>query len=456
MKKHRQDNAIRKTKGRFLPAIKARAYAIQPWVIYLVGILFYCFAYFLRVYPGIYGGVIQAQLGIGVKMFGVLAAMYYFAYAPMQLPVGVCVDKLGPRFSLLFACAASLIGAYFFASSHWLWLSVCGRFLVGFGTAFAYVTALKLAAMWLPEKYFATATGAVTACGMIAAAVSYDTLGKVKNKTSSALVSSVGHTGSAMLPVYIGMGLLLLIFLLVRNRQSSTMENGEEASAVSFDQLKSYIKDIIGHRQIWLIGLIGCCLYLPSSVFLDLYAKNFLTKVEALSSSQAGTAILLMYVGWILSSVISGHFSDRLQNRKKPLVLSCFLAFFFSSLLIFVTAWSSTMVFVLMFLFGVSCGPHPLCFTMSKENCVAKVAGTAIAFANFLIMMGGFLFQPVVAILIQWHHKHAVNPACWPVLGGFNGQDYRVALMFMPFVLLLAFFVSFALKETGGSRHNKG
>jgi MFS family permease len=410
----------------------------RPWCIYSVGILFYCFAYLLRVYPGVFDHAIKAHLNIESNevVFGWLAAMYYVVYAPMQVPVGVCIDKIGPRLSLIIACAVAVAGAYFFAISDSVGLSMFGRMLVGFGAAFSYVTALKLASMWLPKRYFATATGAVTALGMTAAAVSYN----VKTQTMS-----VSDYQSVMLaPVFIGLCVLILVVVFVRNRQVDAAE-GEESSAVSFAQLWVFLKKIIASRQLWLIGLIGCFLYIPSSVFLDVYAKSYLMTAQGLSVAQAGVAIFLMFLGWIISSLISGFLSDKFRNRKLPVIMAGFFSCAISSVLIWVPNLSTTSVDCILFLFGVSCGPHPLCFTMSKENFPTSVAGTAISFANFLIMLGGFLFQPLVGKLIQWHH----GGVCAPHVDCFTTSDYHFAMMFMPAALLMAFVLSLFLRETG-------
>ena len=131
--------------------------------------LYYCFAYLLRVYPNIMKDQLFGHFGITSSGFGLLTAVYYFAYAPMQLPVGVSVDKIGPRRSLIGACLISTLGALIFSITADYYIALFGRFLIGLGAAFAYVTALKLATIWLPRKYFATATGAVTGFGMIAA-----------------------------------------------------------------------------------------------------------------------------------------------------------------------------------------------------------------------------------------------------------------------------------------------
>ncbi len=49
--------------------------------------------------------------------FGFLSAFYYYAYVPMQLPVGILMDHFGPRRLLTFACAICVIGTFFFANT---------------------------------------------------------------------------------------------------------------------------------------------------------------------------------------------------------------------------------------------------------------------------------------------------------------------------------------------------
>ena len=153
---------------RDIPQNKVTAVGIT---IFITGILYYCFAYLLRVYPNIMED--QLLLHFHTTSFGysLLTVFYYVAYAPMQIPVGVSVDKFGPRKSLLAACLIAMLGVMLFASTSNMGVALFGRFLIGLGAAFAYVTALKLATLWLPPKYFATATGFVTGFGMVAAGI---------------------------------------------------------------------------------------------------------------------------------------------------------------------------------------------------------------------------------------------------------------------------------------------
>jgi len=414
--------------------------AILAWTIFFTGILYYCFAYLLRVYPSIMEPQLLSHFHITAGSFGILTSFYYFAYAPMQLPVGVSVDRIGPRKSLLAACCISLLGAFIFASSQNYALALVGRFLVGFGAAFAYVTALKLATVWLPRRYFATATGAVTGSGMIAAILT--------DLYLTHIVKATSYHDALYFPLIAGCILLVLIFAIVRDKPKNTdtvsTATSEEAHALSYRQLFQYLLVIGKSPQMWIIGLVGSLLYLPSSVFLDLWAIPYLERVFHLSPHDAAMGVSIMLVGWILSSFATGALSDLLGNRKMPLVIAAFGAAITSTFILYVPNIPIQALYILLFMLGVFCGPHPLCFTLSKENYRQKISGTAIAFANFIIMMGGFIFQPVVGKVLDWTWSGLIENG----IRIYTPENYMVALSVIPIGLLFAGILSLGIKDT--------
>ena len=134
---------------------RRRRVGIFPWIVCGLGALFYTYEYLLRISPSVMSSELMAAYGITAGAFGNLMAIYYYAYTPMQLPVGMLMDRYGPRRILTAACAACAVGSYLFASSGHLSVAGVGRFLVGFGSAFAFVGVLKLATIWLPKERFA-------------------------------------------------------------------------------------------------------------------------------------------------------------------------------------------------------------------------------------------------------------------------------------------------------------
>ena len=74
-------------------------------IICAIAALFYCYEFVLRIIPGVLQSELSAAFGnISASTFGQLSALYYFAYSPMQVPVGILMDRFGPRRLLSLAC----------------------------------------------------------------------------------------------------------------------------------------------------------------------------------------------------------------------------------------------------------------------------------------------------------------------------------------------------------------
>ena len=121
-----------------------------PWVIWGLGALFYSYEFFLQVSPGVMAHDLMHTFKVNATQLGNLGALYFYAYAMMQIPVGVLLDSLGPRRLLTIAIIICACGAIFFGSAHTFWVAGTGRFLTGLGSAFAAVGCLHLAATGYP------------------------------------------------------------------------------------------------------------------------------------------------------------------------------------------------------------------------------------------------------------------------------------------------------------------
>ena len=124
------------------------------WIVFFSGISCYCFAYLLRVYPSVMECELSSYFGITAGGFGLLTSFYYFAYAPMQLPVGVIVDRVGARRSLIIASMISTLGTFVFAYFKLFDIALIGRFMVGFGAAFCLRHRIEIGCNLAAQKIF--------------------------------------------------------------------------------------------------------------------------------------------------------------------------------------------------------------------------------------------------------------------------------------------------------------
>lgn len=411
-----------------------------PWLIVGCGMLFYCYNYFLRISPSVMHHEITQAFALNATQFGLFTTLYYLAYTPMQLPAGMIYDKFGPRIVLCLACLGAVAGLCIFISTQNYYVAGIGRFLIGLGGAFSYIGTLKLASIWLPKNRFAVAAGLTTAIGMLSGAFSQTYLTKILD-----VISYQKALSSALMA---GIILSVIIFMFVKNKghKQKSISQESEMQSVSFDKLILAVKLILKNRQMWLIGIIGCLLYLPASVFLDLWGIPYLKIVYHLTAHEAALITSFTFYGWILGGPIIGALSDRLQRRKLPLILTGAIAALLLCIVFYIPGLTFTSLSIILFIAGFCCGAHPLCFALGKENNPLEISGTAVAITNMLIMTGGVIFQPVVGLLLDYHAGVSASVGGLSTL--YTATDYTFAVSVVPIGVAIGIFLSLFLKET--------
>src|SRR5262249_35453473 len=146
---------------------------------------------------------------------GVVAAAYFYAYAGMQIPVGLIADKFGARRPLVIAIAAAAVGTIAFAFSRNAVEAQLARLVMGLSFSFSFIGCLKLVEEWFPASQFSTLAGMTNTAGMVGAATSVPV---------AMMVSGLGwrHAIGSMGLVLVGLAALVLLF--VRDRRNAHKE----------------------------------------------------------------------------------------------------------------------------------------------------------------------------------------------------------------------------------------
>ena len=214
------------------------------------------------------------------------------------------MDRYGPRRLLALACVCSVIGTYLFAGSHSIAVAQFGRFLVGFGAAFAFVGALKLATIWLPPNRFALISGLITSLGMIGA-MAGDILLR-------GLVDDLGWKMTTYTTAGAGIILAIAIWAVVRDVNPSPTHPHYHVQRMHFHDLLRGLWGALRNPQIWFNGMIGFLLYLSLSAFAELWGIPYLEQARGLSRMHAANANAMIFLGWAIGGPCWGLFSDLL------------------------------------------------------------------------------------------------------------------------------------------------
>jgi MFS family permease len=397
-----------------------------------LGIIFYYYEYYLRVAPGVIRPEIKLAYSINESSFGFLIGLYYWSYVPLQLLVGLLMDMLGPRKTLTIACLISALGTYLFAAGPpFLLIAQIGRFLVGFGAAFAYVGVLKLANIWLPKKMFAFVAGACSTLGMLGGITGQIFLGKLS------VIYGWGKTLYFSAIFGLVFSIILLIFIKDRNPKdivSNKLEDHRLKFITKFKLLTSELLQVIKLPDLWLNGIIGCLAYSGLSIFADTWAVSFLL-AKGVDYRFATLGASIVFAGFASGGLVWGIISDLINSRKIPLIIGSLVSGFLISFIIYLPIpllWMN----VLLFLFGFFISTEVLVFAAINDLCHKEISATAAGFVNMIVMLGGLYLQPKVGVILDY----CIN---------YNDEltKFRIALSILPIGLFVAAALSLFLKS---------
>lgn len=414
---------------------QSKNYLIYPWIICGVAASFYFFEYMLRVSPSVMTRQLMSAYHLKAASFGNLAASFYYIYAPMQLLVGVLMDRYGPRRLLTMAILVSSLGIYFFASSHYLLMADFGRILIGFGTAFAFVGVLKLATIWLPASRFALISGATMSLGMLG--------GIIGDITLTLLVQRQGWKLTCYLLACVGIILTIVIFILIRDRNKNVPQSDSMEHFSDFKTVFAGFFQLIKMPQIWINGVIGSLLFVSVAGFAETWGIPFLVHAKNFSHAEAASAISMIFLGWAIGGPIIGCISDVIKQRRLPITIGATLATIVMAYIIYVPSPTKLAIFILLFLLGLFSSVQAITFPVSKEISSPKLSGTAISLTNMITVLSGVSVFIIGAILDSVWQGKLING-----LPYYSSTSYQIALSIIPVALLATVFLTFFLKET--------
>ena len=112
----------------------------------------YLLSYLLRVINSVIAPSLINDLGLSASDLGLLTSANLFAFAAFQLPLGVLLDRYGPRKAESALLLIAAMGCAIFALSGSLALLMLGRAMMGLGTSACLMAAFTAYALFLPKE----------------------------------------------------------------------------------------------------------------------------------------------------------------------------------------------------------------------------------------------------------------------------------------------------------------
>lgn len=403
------------------------------WAVWAIAAVFYFYEFLLRVSPSVMVPELMQSFGITASSVGLLSAFYLYAYAPMQLPVGVLMDRYGVKKVLSIACVVCGLGALLFAAAQNLVVAGAGRMLIGASSAFAFIAMVYVTSHWFPVKKRAFLIGLANSVAMLGASAGTGPLAMV--------IHNIGWRKGMALFGIVGVLLGILVYFILKiDRHDAEVE---KETAHAKNTLLQNLKSVISKKHTWINALAALFFYMTTTAFAGLWGLSFVQTAYGTSKEVAGYAMSMVFVGWLVGGPLTGFLSDFFGTRITSMRICALGALVCLIPVIYITTISIYTVYVLLFLVGFFSSAELLSFSLAIELNSIKVKATAAAFTNLLISCGDAIVQPFIGFLLDIHWTGALKNG----IRVYATDSYQMALTILPITLMVAFVLLFFLKE---------
>ena len=283
------------------------------YIAWLMASLFYFYQYILRVMPNIMKDEITNAFNIDAMSFGQFSGIYYIGYSLIHIPIGIMLDRFGPRKVMTSSILLTIIGLVPLVYSKFWSLTIIGRLLTGMGSSGAALGMLNIIRINFQEKRFTRMLSFSMTIGLTGAIYGGGPL--------NYLCNNLGYR--SVLKIFIFSGLILAILTYIFVKESKNIKN---------DSIINDLKKVIFNKKIILACLFSGLMVGPLEGFADAWAKDFFQKVYGFNGSVGSNLTSLIFFGMWFGCPLWGYSAEKTDYLKTVMVsgvLMVFLIFYY-------------------------------------------------------------------------------------------------------------------------------
>lgn len=394
---------------------------LSIWLMWALGSFFYAYQYILRVLPNIMMNDILERFQIDANVFGQYSGLYYLGYAAMHIPLGILLDKYGPKWVLPACILLTVIGLLpLLYAENYIYPNI-GRLMIGMGSSAAILGVFKILRMAFPEDKFTLLLGFTVTIGLVGAI--YGGL------PVNYFMHAVGVETVLNTIILVGVLLAIASFIVIPPLSKSEKQHS----------LIADIKTVLGNPLI-----IGICLFAgmmvgPLEGFADVWGKEYLKSVYRLNDNLAASLPSLLFFGMGIGAPLLSWMATKTNAYFGFIITSAIVmgAAFVLLLTGQLPVFSLTPLFLIV---GFFCAYQIIAIYKASTYVKEELVGLTTACANMIIMSFGYIFHSLIGKIMaaQWDGQMLGN------IPYYEPTVYTRALMVLPaglFIAAIGYFV---------------
>src|SRR6266481_3692017 len=352
--------------------------------VFLPFVFGYYIAYLFRTINAVMAAPLATELGLGADDLGLLTSVYFLTFAAAQIPIGILLDRYGPRRvqSVLLVIAA--VGSTLFAVSDHFLMLLLGRALIGLGVASAMTAGLKALVLWIPGDRVPLLNGLMVMLGALGAVTA--------TLPADLLLDWVGWRELFGLFAGLTAASAILIYLIV-----------PEAKPIASSAVSVGLRKVYADPRFWRLAPLSASCIGTAWALQGLWAAQWLKDVEGLDRTGVVIHLFAMAVALSLGAILLGVAADRLRKRGvgPGALLGLVAAVFIATQFALVLRWPlpSYLQWAVVAAVGAA---TVLSFAILAEYFPKQLAGRANGALNLFHIAAAFVVQYATGVVLQY------------------------------------------------------
>jgi len=386
----------------------------------VLGIAF-ILAHFLRSVPAVIAPDLRAELALTPGQLSSLPAAIFLGAALMQLPVGVLLDRFGPRRIIAGFLVVAAIGTLVFATAQGIIGLAVALFLIGCGAAPVFMGIIVLLSRWVARDRLATAT---------AISISVGGGGMLLSATPFAAAAELYGWRAPLFAVGIAsFGIAAAVFFFIRDRPADTPP--PDGSETLFEIIRG-LRWVLADTRLYSFAAVTAVSVAALVTVRNLWIGPYLNDAFGLDIVERGHVIFIVSVAWLLSALFYGPL-DRWFDTRRGVVSGGLLIFAATSAALALNSSESVLVVtILLSAFALASAMASPIFAHARGLFPDSYTGRVFTAINVCTWTGVFLIQMGTGAILD----------AFPVdeLGRSPAIAYRTMFGALAVALLLALF----------------
>ena len=369
-------------------ADREAASAAAAVALFATPVAAYVLSQFLRNSIGVIAPDIAAEMHIPAAEIGVLSSAFFFAFAAVQLPLGVTIDRFGAKRCMLVCTAVVIASALMFAWGRTPAELTAARIVMGVGTSCYLIAPLALYAQRFSPDRFAMLAGLHMGVG---------TLGTLLATAPLAFAAAAIGWRAAFVGVAAVMGVVGVVMALVVREPAPATPAHRETLAESILGIRAAMRI----PSVGRLFLMQMATYSSFVIFAGLWGGPYLSHVYGYGLTERGVLLLVPAVAQILGLTLYG-WSDRVfGSYRAPVAIGAFVTAGFFALIAIVGTFTRAPLIAWLIGFGAFAGFTPVVIAHGKALFPRELVGRGMTLLNMGSMGGVFVTQSVSGLAIE-------------------------------------------------------